>query len=115
MTPLEKLGKVCTAIFELQNSDQGPLIRYNSITALPPKLRRAVLQRTEDTHDKLGQLMALGVSEGSIGAQNVLVARHLLVSAINAAVDINQWRKLDSTTSAAHDFFDVFFFGLQPR
>ena len=54
-SPLEKLGDICTAIFGLQNSESGPLIRYNSITALPPDIRRSVLKRTEDTHAKLDQ------------------------------------------------------------
>ena len=115
LSPIDKLGAVCTEIFELQNSDRGPLIRYNTITALPPNLRRAVLHRTEEIHAKLGEMIAEGISEGSIENQSVLVTRHLMVSAINAAVGIDQWRRLDDLTSAAHDFFDVFFLGLKPR
>jgi AcrR family transcriptional regulator len=115
LAPIDKLGTVCSEIFELQNSDQGPLIRYNTITALPPELRRAVLLRTDDTHARLGNMMAAGISEGSIEHQSVLVTRHLLFSAINAAVGIDQWRRIDNLTSAAHDFFDVFFLGLKPR
>ena len=115
LSPINKLGAVCTEIFELQNSDRGPLIRYNTITALPPDLRRAVLHRTEEIHAKLGEMIAEGISEGSIENQSVLVTRHLMVSAINAAVGIDQWRRLGDLTSAAHDFFDVFFLGLKPR
>ena len=115
LSPIDKLGAVCIEIFELQNSDRGPLIRYNTITALPPDLRRAVLHRTEEIHAKLGEVIAEGISEGSIENQSVLVTRHLMVSAINAAVGIDQWRRLDDLTSAAHDFFDVFFLGLKPR
>ena len=115
LSPIDKLGAVCTEIFELQNSDRGPLIRYNTITALPPDLRRAVLHRTEEIHAKLGEMIAEGISEGSIENQSVLVTRHLMVSAINAAVGIDQWRRLGDLTSAAHDFFDVFFLGLKPR
>lgn len=115
LSPIEKLGKICTLIFALQNSEQGPFIRYNTITALPPELRGSVLKRTEQTHAKLDQLMSLGVSQGTITTSNVLVTRHLLVGAINAAVDIDQWRRIDNITEAAHDFFNVFFFGLRPR
>ena len=115
LSPIHKLGAVCTEIFELQNSDRGPLIRYNTITALPPDLRRAILHRTEEIHAKVGEMIAEGISEGSIENQSVLVTRHLMVSSINAAVGIDQWRRLDDLTSAAHDFFDVFFLGLKPR
>lgn len=114
-TPLERLGDICTAIFNVQNSESGPLIRYNSITALPGDIRRSVLNRTEETHAKLDQLMAAGVAQGTVNTPNVLVSRHLLVGAINAAAGIDQWRRLDDVTTAAHDFFNVFFFGLRPR
>ena len=115
LAPIDQLSTVCTEIFELQNSDRGPLIRYNTITALPPELRRMVLSRTDETHAKLGTMMAAGIAEQSIENQSVLVTRHLLFSAINAAVGIDQWRRLDDVTSAAHDFFGVFFLGLKPR
>ena len=115
LAPIEKLCAVCTEIFELQNSDRGPLIRYNTITALPPQLRRAVLTRTDETHARLGKMMEAGISEQSIENQSVLLTRHLLFSAINAAVGIDQWRRLDDVTRAANDFFDVFFLGLKPR
>lgn len=114
-SPLEKLGDICTAIFGLQNSENGPLIRYNTITALPPDIRRLVLKRTEDTHTQIDQLMSQGVAQGTVEMPNVLVSRHLLVGAINAAADIDQWRRIDTVTDAAHDFFNVFFFGLRPR
>jgi len=112
---LEKLGDICTAIFDLQNSESGPLIRYNTITALPPEIRRSVLKRTEETHAKIDHLMSQGVLEGTVETPNALVSRHLLVGAINAAADIYQWRPLDNVTTAANDFFNVFFFGLRPR
>lgn len=114
-SPLGKLGDICTAIFGLQNSESGPLIRYNTITALPPDIRRSVLKRTEDTQAKIDQLMSQGVAEGTVETPNALVSRHLLVGAINAAADIDQWRRFDNVTTAAHDFFNVFFFGLRPR
>tara|TARA_B100000900_G_scaffold392631_1_gene388309 strand:+ start:3225 stop:4517 length:1293 start_codon:yes stop_codon:yes gene_type:complete len=115
LSPIDKLCAVCTEIFELQNSDRGPLIRYNTITALPPDLRRVILNRTDETHGRLGKMMAAGISEQSIENKSVLITRHLLFSAINAAVGIDQWRRIDDVTDAAHDFFDVFFLGLKPR
>ena len=59
--------------------------------------------------------MSKGLAEGMVETPNALVSRHLLVGAINAAADIDQWRRLDDLMGAAHDFFDVFFLGLKPR
>jgi hypothetical protein len=39
----------------------------------------------------------------------------LIAGAVNAAMDINLWRKIDCIDVAAIDYFDVFFNGLLPR
>ncbi|MFB3078628.1 MAG: TetR/AcrR family transcriptional regulator, partial [Lysobacterales bacterium] len=40
---IEKLDYVCRGSFHVQNSDDGPMIRYNSITALPIPRRKEIL------------------------------------------------------------------------
>jgi AcrR family transcriptional regulator len=41
-----KLEAACRHIFALQNSDQGPLVHFNAITALPPEVRQAPARTT---------------------------------------------------------------------
>lgn len=109
-----RLDEACRRIFDVQNSELGPLIRYNSITALPPPIRRRVLARTEQINDHYGAFLEAGIAEGTIRQVNTRVAQNLLMGAINASMDIALWRRVDDVDAAAIDYFDVFYFGLNP-
>lgn len=111
-TAAEKLDQACRRIFHVQNSDVGPLIRYNTITALPPPIRRSVLARTEANTNILGGYLLEGMDAGEINAVDTRVAQNLLMGAINASMDIKIWRSVDDLDAAAVDYFDVFYFGL---
>ena len=110
-----KLDEACRRIFDVQNSELGPMIRYNTITALPPPIRRKVLARTESLNNNLGDILRAGVESGTIRAVNVAVAQNLLMGSINASMDIAIWRHVDDVDEAAIDYFKVFYFGLQQR
>ncbi|MDZ7782778.1 MAG: hypothetical protein U5K56_07510 [Halioglobus sp.] len=112
---LQKAELACRAMFYVQNSRTGPLIRYNSITALPVSYRRGVLARTEHANQRFGQFLAAGMEDGSVRPIDIFVAQQLIAGAINAAMDIDLWRKIDDLDSAAIDYFDVFLNGLLPR
>ena len=108
----DKLDEICRRIFNLQNSDLGPLIRYNTITALPPPIRRRVLARTEKINDYIGDFIREGQQQGSFRDANALVAQNMLQGAINASMDIALWRKVEDLDATAIEYFDVFLFGL---
>ena len=107
-----KLDEICRRIFSVQNSDLGPLIRYNTITALPPPIRRRVLARTEKINDHIGDIIRDGQAKGEFRPANALVAQNMLQGAINASMDIAQWRQVDDLDATAIEYFDVFQFGL---
>lgn len=111
-SPAARLDEACRRIFFLQNSDQGPLISYNTITALSPPIRRKVLTRTDEVNANLDRMIDAGKSDSSFNAVSTPVAANMLVGAINAAMDMSLWRKLDDIDAAAIDYFDVFLFGL---
>ena len=112
---LQRVEQLCRRIFRVQNSEQGPLIRYTSITALPTSRRQAVLKRTDATNRQFGALVRAGVADASMRSISPAVAQELLAGAINAAMDIHRWRRIDDLDSAAIDYFDIFFNGLLPR
>jgi AcrR family transcriptional regulator len=112
---LHKVEFTCRRTFYAQNSDVGPLIRYNSITSLPMERRRKILRRTDKANQDFGNFLTAGMIDGSVRAVNSYVAQQLIAGAINAAMDLNQWRKVDDIDTAATDYFDVFFNGLLPR
>jgi len=114
-TGLEKIDQTCRRIFHVQNSSQGPLIRYNSITALPMDRRVEILKRTDRSNARFGDFMREGIEDGSVRPISTFVAQNLIAGAVNAAMDIKLWRKVDDLDASAIDYFDVFFNGLLPR
>ena len=112
---LEKVEMACRHMFYVQNSKEGPLIRYNSITALPLQRRLQILERTEKANQRFGELLLEGQADGSVRPVNIFVAQHMIAGAINAAMEIDLWRRVESIEAASIDYFDVFFNGLLPR
>lgn len=115
VTGMQKIDQTCRRIFYFQNSDQGPLIRYNSITALPQERRRQIMQRTDRANQKFGDFIREGISDGSVREIDAFVAQNLIAGSTNAAMDMQLWRKVDDIDAAAIDYFEIFFNGLKPR
>jgi AcrR family transcriptional regulator len=112
---LQQIESTCRQVFRVQNSSQGPLIRYNSITALPIDRRRQILDRTDRYNDYFGEVIQKGIDDGSIRPVKPFVAENLIAGALNASMDIEMWRPVEDLEQASIDYFDVFFNGLQPR
>jgi AcrR family transcriptional regulator len=112
---IERLDYVCRGTFHIQNSDDGPMIRYNTITALPIPRRKEILALTEDANGRFGQMMRDGIADGSVRAVNVEVAQQMITGAMNASMDLPMWRKMPDPEQAAIDFYDCFFNGLKPH
>jgi len=112
---LQKVEQTCRRTFFVQNSDLGPLIRYNSITSLPMARRKKILRRTDDSNQRFGDFLRAGIKDGSIRPINVDIAVKLIAGVINASMDIHLWRKVDDIDAAAIDYFDIIYNGLLPR
>ena len=112
MSAPQKLDTACRQVFHIQNSDRGPLIRYNTITALPPPIRRRVLVRTQATSNNLGQFIREGQGTGEFRNVDAAIMQNMLEGAVNAAMDISDWRRVDDIDQTADEYFDVFYFGL---
>ena len=112
---LERIDQTCRRIFLVQNSDRGPLIRYNTITSLPMERRKQILARTDKSNQLFSDLMREGIKDGSVRPISTFVAENLITGAINAAMDIQLWRNVDDIEAAALDYFDIFINGLLPR
>ncbi len=112
---LQNIDQTCRRIFIVQNSDQGPLIRYNTITSLPMERRKKILARTDKSNQRFGDLIRNGIKDGSVRPISIFVAENLISGAINASMDIQLWRSVDDIEAVAIDYFDIFINGLLPR
>lgn len=114
-TGLQKIDELARRVFHAQNSDVGPLIRYNTITALDPVRRKTILDATEQTNRQFDQFITEGIADGSIREVDPFLSRNLMTGAINASMDIKLWRTVNDIDEAAIDYFDIFYNGLLPK
>ena len=112
VTPGRKLDIACRQIFAIQNSDQGPLVHFNAITALPPPVRQRLLARLAAVHDTLELAVTNAVAGGEFRDLPAGIVIQLLTGALNAAMDLGSWQRIEDTDSSAGDSFSVFFHGL---
>jgi AcrR family transcriptional regulator len=112
---IRRVEYFCRGTFHVQNSDDGPMIRYNSITALPLPRRKEILALTDAANNRFGDMVREGIADGSVRPVNVDVTQQLITGAINASMDLPMWRKIDDIDQASIDFYDIFFNGLAPR
>ena len=108
----EKLEAACRHIFALQNSDQGPLVHFNAITALPPEVRQRLLARLASVHATLENYVALAAETLEFRDIPPGIAIQLLTGALNAAMDLDAWQPIDDINHSAGEYFSVFFSGL---
>lgn len=112
---MDKVDYTLRRVFHVQNSDSGPMIRYNSITALPVPRRKEILKITDASNDRFGQFMRDGIADGSVREINVEVAQELISGASNAAMDLPMWRKMEDVGQASIDYYEMYFNGLAAR
>jgi len=82
-----QLSAALAALVAVQLGDGTPLLRSTALVALPPELRREVLDRTNRLARRFAGMIIDGISEGSIAAIDPLVAGQVLLSALNVAYE----------------------------
>jgi len=110
---LQKIVHACHELFMLQNSEHGPLIRYNTITALDEERRKPILRRTRNANRILREFLEQGIEDGSIRPINTLVAENLITGAVNAAMELSAWRPVTDVPKTAKEYFDALINGLK--
>ena len=109
---LDKVDYTLRRVFYVQLSDEGPMIRYNTITALPVPRRKEILALTDQSRDRFGQFIRDGIADGTVRPINVEVAQELISGAMNASMDLPLWRRVDDINAASKDYYQVFLNGL---
>lgn len=112
LQPAAKLEAACRQIFALQNTDQGPLVHFNAITALPSPVRQRLLSRLGNVHAKLEAYVTEAVARKQFRDLPPQIVIQLLTGALNASMDLNEWQAIESIDQGASDYFSIFFHGL---
>lgn len=80
------------ALLRFQRSEEGPLLRMSSASALPAAADREQVQRAmERLTERMGGVLVDGLVDASLRPQDPAVAAHVVMAMINAAADLHQW------------------------
>ena len=108
----EKLEMAAHALYVVQNSDEGPLIRFSLLNALEQKTRISILKRTQQVSKKFGQFVNQGKQDESIRDVDPFVAEQLFTGAISGAMPRSHSKKPKNLTKDSADYFTILFRGL---
>jgi AcrR family transcriptional regulator len=100
----ERLTRASRLLVRHQLSEQGPLLRINAVSALPPDERIRVLQTQDRLNERLRCFVVDGVIDGSIRPLDPTVAAYLVGSMINAAATLPKWSHGIESAQADHLF-----------
>lgn len=109
---LDKVVFCAARLFRLQNSDAGPLIRFNLIPSLSRSYRQQVLTAIGQVSDRFGRMIGQGMADGSIRPVNAYIAQQMLLSAIDLSAELRWMRPIADIQTACEDYFAFYFYGI---
>lgn len=111
-TGLEELQFCAYYLFHIQNSNEGPLIRFNLIPSLSKELKREVIGGINAISKRFGGMIRKGMIDGSIRQIDPFIAERVLTTAINISVEMQWMRPIDDIAAAYQSYFEFYFTGI---
>jgi hypothetical protein len=102
-------------LFNIQFSDQGPLIRYRALPSLDEKHRSDILKSTQNNSTILGTYISQGFDDGTLRAIDVTIAQNILSGAVEASPDLAHWVTDNQASGLSAAYFNLFINGLSLR
>jgi AcrR family transcriptional regulator len=112
---VEKLELVLRYLFNIQHSDEGPLIRYRSLPSMSKSHRIEILQITEKVSDRLGTFINEGIEDGSIRDMNSDIMQRVIAGAVDAAPGIARRMQFDNNSKVSAEYLQLYFNGIASK
>jgi AcrR family transcriptional regulator len=110
----EKIEKILRFLFNVQNSDDGPLIAYRSLLSLDEQHRQEIYLQTQAISNRLGDLVKEGIEDGSIRNVDPSVVQNAMAGTVDAAPDVVARMQIDDNARVSAEYLELFFNGLAP-
>ncbi len=108
----EKIELILRYLFNIQHSDEGPLIRYRSLPSMNQDHRLSILQMTEDISHQLGELIAEGIEDGSIRDVDSSVIENAIAGAVDSAPGVARRMQFTDNSRISAEYCQLFFNGI---
>jgi AcrR family transcriptional regulator len=114
-TGLKKVELSLRYLFNVQFSEQGPLIRYRALPSLDEEHRKDILKATKANSKILGTYIGQGFEDGSLRKIDVDIAQNVLSGAVEASPDLAEWMDNIEAPELSAAYFHLFINGLSRR
>lgn len=112
---LKKVERSLRFLFNIQFSDEGPLIRYRALPSLDEKHRSDILKATKKNNEILGTHISQGFNDGTLRSIDVDIAQNMLSGAVEASPDLAHWVADTPVSELSAAYFNLFINGLSRR
>ncbi|MGB1245370.1 MAG: TetR/AcrR family transcriptional regulator, partial [Porticoccaceae bacterium] len=90
-TGLKKVELSLRYLFNIQFSEEGPLIRYRALPSLDEQHRKAILKASKNNSKILGTYLGEGFADGTLRQLDIDIAQNMLSGAVEASPDLASW------------------------
>jgi AcrR family transcriptional regulator len=111
----EKIERFLRYLFNIQHSDDGPLIGYRSLPSLNIERRNEILKLTQASSDRLGALIKEGIADGSIRNVDPQIIEHAITGTVDAAPEIATRMRFSDNSEVSAEYLELFFNGIANR
>ena len=111
----EKIERVLRYLFNIQHSDDGPLVRYRSVPSMSQSHRVEILQITAEISDRLGLLIREGIKDGSIRDVDTGIVEKAIAGAVDAAPGVARRMQIHDNSQVSAEYLQLFFNGIAAR
>ena len=111
----EKIELVLRYLFNVQLSEDGPLIAYRCLPSLSIERRNEILKQTLASSDRLGEFISEGIKDGSIRDVKPGVIENAIAGTIDAAPGIAEKMRLKDNSKVSAEYLELFFNGIAKR
>jgi AcrR family transcriptional regulator len=114
-TGLKKVELALRYLFNIQFTEEGPLIRYRSLPSLNERHRKEILKASKDNSEKLGTYIRQGFDDHTLRNLDAGVAQHVLSGAMEASPDLASWLTDVNDPKLSAAYFHIFINGLSAK
>ena len=108
----QRLASTAATLLDVQFSERGPLLRTTALHGLPPRVRTAMVNRSNRIARRYAGTISDGIAEGSCRPVDAEIAAQAIMAMQNAAFDLRKWAASMPRDRAIAMYASTVLFGL---
>lgn len=111
----QALSSAAAALVDYQLSEEGPLLRFSALSALPEDIRETMVDQAFRVSQRFSSMIADGVTSGAVRPVDPSIAAQMINGALNASAELPFWVENLDTDEAARLFARPMLMGMFNR